>query len=93
MNDTSEFFTDSFEGISREFTDIQLLCESGTSELYRANGSFCPTANMAKCHGKTLLNHTRKTGSSIYVPLPSESINSRSVKDALMRATFDLLPN
>ena len=37
MNDTSEFFTDSFEGISREFTDIQLLCESGTSELYRAS--------------------------------------------------------
>lgn len=37
MNDTSEFFTDSFEGISREFTDIQLLCESGTSHLYRAS--------------------------------------------------------
>ena len=36
MNDTSEFFTDSFEGISRELTDIQLLCESGTSRLYRA---------------------------------------------------------
>lgn len=37
MNDTSEFFTDSFEGISREFTDIQPLCESGTSQLYRAS--------------------------------------------------------
>lgn len=37
MNDTSEFFTDSFEGISREFTDIQPLCESGTSHLYRAS--------------------------------------------------------
>lgn len=36
MNDTSEFFTDSFEGISREFTDIQLIWESGTSRLYRA---------------------------------------------------------
>ncbi|MBR5654641.1 MAG: protein kinase [Prevotella sp.] len=36
MNDTSEFFTDSFEGISREFTDIQPICESGTSRLYRA---------------------------------------------------------
>ena len=36
MNDTSEFFTDSFEGISREFTDIQPLCHSDTSQLYRA---------------------------------------------------------
>lgn len=36
MNDTSEFFTDSFEGISREFTDIQTICESGISRLYRA---------------------------------------------------------
>lgn len=36
MNDTSEFFTDSFEGISREFTDIQPLCQSDTSQLYRA---------------------------------------------------------